>query len=779
MKKFQKMEQLKEQVAKKVKVPKLPSIPKKSKKSKVSESAKGSKLSKASGDSTASKTLKLKIPGFLKDLKDKIKIPKIKKLERKNKPGRPTQTKKPAGAVGANTEIPFYRSIAVRLIGGFMVPILGVMILGVVSYKTASGAIVNTYKESVQQTMKTMEQYVDLVVKSEKDEFSTYLKDSVLERYLKGWMEPLEETRTRREYEKKIVSKRVLDDKIHSVYFLADSTRTILPEEGVDDRDLYTEYIQTEQGKMVDDSATEWFFFGQDSETDEIIGMENSNYSLRIAKKMNTQPSVMLVNISDETVRTTMSAVDPGEGGYVALVTGDGAEFYADTKSAPSDKLIYGTDFYKDAMEKEESAGNQMIRLNGREYLFVYNRLDVGNAMVAALIPSARLLEQSAEIKKLAVILTILCAVVAMVLGVLISRQMTGTIQYILRQLRKVAKGDLTVTLKGKKQDEFGMLCDGVNDTVDHVKSLIRDVNDVSGQVQIAAQHLAKTSGTFMETSRNIQDAVIEIEGGVNKLDTGSDNCLSQMDSLSGKITNVSSNADELGKLTNETGATINAGISSVQSLTKSSEITVDITRNVIESVQQLEQKSKQISTIVSAINAIAEQTNLLSLNASIEAARAGEAGRGFSVVAEEIRKLADQCLASSGQIANIVDDIVTGTGNVVNIAKEAEAAVSSQYSVVEDTTASFRQIDGLVARLIDALQIISNNVEEMNGARNETLSAIESISDASSQTAECSSSVHMAAGTQMEAVKNLEEASKSLTEKADSLLSALATFQV
>lgn len=744
----------------KIKIPQM----KKPGKTKKTEIPNTPETAEASGTVETSKISKMSKISKLPGLSKMPKKPKLSQISQKSR---------------TKSEIPFTRSIAMRLICCFMVPIFGVMILGIVSYKTASGAIVNNYKESVQQTMKTMQQYVDLVTKTEKDEFSTYLKDSTLDRYFKGWLEPLEETRTRREYEKKIVSKMVLDDKIHSVYFLADSTRTILPKEGVDDRDLFTEYCETTQGKQVDESATEWFFFGQDDESDALIGIEDSNYSLRIAKKMNTQPAVMIINLSDEIVRTTMSAVDPGEGGYVVLVTGDGSEFYSDPQSAPEDKLVFGTDFYQAAMEQSDPAGNQMIKLNGKEYLFVYNRLDIGDAMVATLIPSARLLEQSAEIKKLAVILTIICAILATVLGALVARDMTGTIQYILRQLRKVAKGDLTVSLKSKKQDEFGLLCDGINDTVTHVKSLIRDVNEVSSQVQVAAAHLAQTSGTFMETSRNIQDAVIEIEGGVNKLDTGSDNCLSQMDSLSGKITNVSSNADELQRLTNETGETINTGIASVQSLTKSSEITVDITRNVIQSIQQLEQKSKQISSIVSAINEIAEQTNLLSLNASIEAARAGEAGRGFSVVAEEIRKLADQCLVSSGQIASIVEDIVTGTGNVVKIAKEAEAAVSSQYSVVESTTDSFRQIDGLVARLIQALQIISNNVQEMNGARNETLSAIESISDASSQTAECSSSVHMAAGTQMEAVQNLEEASRSLTEKADSLLSALASFQV
>ena len=114
---------------------------------------------------------------------------------------------------------------------------------------------------------------------------------------------------------------------------------------------------------------------------------------------------------------------------------------------------------------------------------------------------------------------------------------------------------------------------------------------------------------------------------------------------------------------------------------------------------------------------------------------------------------MADQCLSSAGQISSIVKEILSKTGEVVTIARQAEAVVSSQTGAVEDTTASFRQIDELVAQLIQALQTITNNVQEMNGARNETLSAIESISDASTQTAACSSSVHNAAGSQLDAV--------------------------
>lgn len=681
---------------------------------------------------------------------------------------------------GVKSEIPIHRSIMMRLIGGFLVPVLGVLVLGVISYQSASNAIVNTYKDSVQQTTETIQQYVSLVVSSEKDEFKTYLSDDDMKKYFGGMLDEAEQLTTFSTLQSTLGKKLVMDQKLHSIYFLADKQRSINASNRSSIKDdLFTGYANTAQGGPVTKSTADWFVFGQDDETDELIGITDSGYCLRIAKKMNEQSAVMIINISSDFIRETMQSLEPGDGGYVTMITTDGREFYADTESQPEETLVYGTDFYEKAVNSEETTGNEMITLNGQEYMFVYSKLSVGDVMITALVPSAKLLEQSSDIKTLTIVLTIICSLVSMVLGFLISNQMKGTINYILRQLRKVSKGDLTVHLTGKRNDEFGLLCEGVNDTVAHMKSLILDVNDVSQQVGEAAVHVAETSGTFMATSQNIQNAVIEIESGVNKLDTGSDNCLNQMDSLSGKINNVSSNADELEKLTGQTSNTIEAGISSVQSLTRTSETTAEITQQVILSIQELADKSRSISGIVSAINDIAEQTNLLSLNASIEAARAGEAGKGFSVVAEEIRKLADQCLESAGRISKIVDEIVSQTGDVVAIARKAEEAVRSQADVVEDTTNSFRQIDQLAEQLIQALRLISNNVQEMNGARNETLSAIESISNASTQTAECSSSVHTAAGTQLDAVKNLDAASQSLTAKAESLLDALSTFQV
>lgn len=707
------------------------------------------------------KKLKIKASGRKKE---NIRSAK-KKIDKKIKEGK--------------VDVPFYRSVGMRLVASFLIPVIGVVFLGVMSYTQASSAIVSNYKYSVQQTMLAMQQYISLVLDSEQDEFKTYLTETKFQSYFQGILTEKDERTALKEYQSNLRNKIALDAKIQSVYFLGDERRSITAALGRIEGDKFTDYSKTTQGKDVCQDVTSWYVFGKDDEADNAIGLDSGDYCLRIAKKVVTNPGVMLINISGEYIRESMNSLDPGEGGYVALVTTDGKEFYADPKTAPESQLFYGTDFYNAALESEESEGNQMVQVDGKEYMFVYSKVRLGNVMVVSMIPSARLLQETEGIKKLTVILSIVCVIIALILGMLISRQISGTIRNIMRQLRKVSHGDLTVHLSIKTKDEFGLLCASVNDTVEHMKGLIRDVNDVSQQVGEAAMNVAKASGTFLETSQDIQSAVEEIESGVSRLDSGSDNCMNQMDMLSGKINNVSSNAIQIEQLTTQTNDTINTGISSVQTLTQSAEQTAEITRDVIVSIGELEEKSKAISNIVSAINDIAEQTNLLSLNASIEAARAGEAGRGFSVVAEEIRKLADQCLESSRRISGIVEEIIGKTEEVVVTARQAEQVVSSQSDVVEDTTNSFRQIESLVGDLVLALQTISSNVQEMNGARNETLSAIESISDASTQTAECSSSVHVAAGTQLEAIQNLDEASQSLTNKAESLLDTLSSFQV
>lgn len=721
----------------------------------------------------------------------KVKAPKAPKTPKAPKAPKTPKAPKAAKAAKApkkvkgpkvkqeKINVPFFKSIRFRLIGSFLIPILCIIVLGIMSFQLASKALINSYKDSSTQTAEMMQQYMDLIVASEKDDIKSYLSNSDATMLMADAFNEVDAGLKRRSLKDELQNRLARDSKLEGVYLLTDGGRSVAAGSPVTEVNAYSTYMTTNQGQMVASDKFTWQMFGQDLETDDALGIKTEDYVLRMVRHYDNAKAVIVVNIDSYFVREAMQVMNPGKGGYVCFITNDGKEFYSDGLLKIEKNKIYGTKFYEKAVKSSNKSGNELVTVDGKKYLFVYSKMDLDGSLVTALIPESEMLAKANEIKQMTVIVTVVATLIALALGILMSSNMLGTISYILRQLGKVAKGDLTVQLVSKNQDEFGLLCNGVNQTVYHVKDLITNVTEISGELNDAASYVKDASGTFMETSNDIQGAVSEIEIGVNRLDSGSDDCMNQMDSLSGKITNVSTNASEIEKLTAATSDSINAGITSVQGLTKSAESTTIITQNVIEAIEQLEEKSKSISKIVLAINDIAEQTNLLSLNASIEAARAGDAGRGFSVVAEEIRKLSDQCLASSGQISEIVGEIVVQTGDVVKIARQAEDVVSSQAGAVEETTESFRMIDQQVEQLLIALQTISENVSKMDESRSGTMEAIESISAVSAETAACSSSVYTTAGTQLKAITELDAAAENLRARADKLVEVLETFQV
>ena len=680
---------------------------------------------------------------------------------------------------GHSLEVPFYKSISLRLIICFLIPVIGILVLGSVSYNSASKAIINSYKKSISQTVGMQQKYINLAVSSEIDEFKNYFTDSSLRTFFGGKMDIIEASNLKKKYNSRLVSKLSMDEKAGGAYFIADGGRSLQGGKALLPADAYSAYMETGQGAIVNANPNDWLLFGQDKEADGVLGIDTQTYSIRIPRMFQGQDVCLIVDIDREFIRSVLASIDTGKGGCVVLVTSDGKEFYAEPGIEIKNTLIYGTEIYNKAVAAAEPTGNQMAVIKGNESLFVYGKMETGNALVAAVIPSGRLLAETREIKMVSFLLTAVFAILALILGLLISRKISGIINYILHKLHKVAGGDLTVHLESRNRDEFGLLCDGVNQTVSQMKAILEDVKSVSSELNDTISYVAKATNVFIETSENIKNVAAEIETGAGKLDKGSVDCLGNMELLSGIISNVSANTMEISRLAVETGKTISSGIDIIKGLGESTEVTTSITRNVISSIQELEKKSKSISIIVSAINDISEQTGLLSINASIEAARAGDVGKGFVVVAEEIGKLSGQCLESAGQISGIVTEIIKQTNDVVLAAKETEQAVSSQSGIVSGTTQSFMQIGSQIDNLSGALETITNNVHDMDISRNKTLGTIEDISVVSAKTSECSENVSLAALKQSDAIKDLDSLAKQLHTKADFLVEILGSFQL
>lgn len=677
------------------------------------------------------------------------------------------------------TEIPFYQRIKTKLIASFMLIILCIIILGVSSYSKSSNGITSTYEESAGQTMKMMVEYLDLAFDNIQSNYQPYLAASDLDYYVKGLLKTdnMRQTTTYNSYKSELGKLVTADPLVSNFYLISDIVDSITTSQTTT-KELYSLYTATEAGAEAKSNMYAYYWFGSQPDLDEALNTSSKNYAVRLVRHYPGASAYMIVDVKRDVVINTLSSLDAGEGSIVALITRDGKEVLSDDTFSPDGSPVFTShDFYTAALASEEESGSSDVTVDGIDYLFLYHKLTDQNAIICSLIPKSHILAQVKDIGNTTIILVIISSLLAIFIGTYFANGMGSTISNITSQLRKVAKGDLTVEVKTKRKDEFKLLTEGITEMIANMKLLIQNVSDMSKELTEAAGFVSDSSSTFMQTSQDIQFAISDIESGVNQLDVDSADCLSQMDSLSGKISTVSASTTEISKLTTKTNASILNGMNSMEGLNESALATSQITTKVITAIEQLEERSRSIGHIVDAINEIAEETNLLSLNASIEAARAGEAGRGFSVVAEQIRKLADQSLNSAKEINKIIDQMIDQTHDVVETAKQAETIVDTQKEAVNTTTASFNEMSDQITNLVSSLTTITSDVDSMGVSRDTTLSAIESISAISEETSAASSNVNDTAVRQLDSVTKLDSAASNLAKRAEELTELLKQF--
>lgn len=664
------------------------------------------------------------------------------------------------------------------MIFAFLIPVIFIIALGVVSYQKATTQIVATYRDSVDQTVSMMNQYLTLSFDTVQSSYKSYMNDDTLQKYLNGMFDndASASFNTPNTYEDDFIKAVTTDALISNIYVLSDKEKTISTTKTAE-TGLLSAYLESAQGQILSADKAKYYLFGNQSELDAKLGTDASKYSVRLARYFTNAPAMLVIDFKPSVLEDTLSSLDGGEGSLVGFVTCDGTEYLSSLSDSTEGSAFVGKDYVTEAFASEEASGSSYVEDDN--YLFLYSKIGSRNAMICALIPQANIIGQTAEIKNISMILVIAASIVAILLGSVLAGQYGGSIYYFIRRLKKVSAGDLTIEVHSKRNDEFQLLAEGICDMINHMKLLVSGLKDVNEELSRAANDMSAASQHFLTTSQDIRSQVGEMRQGIKKLDEGSEDCMQQMDSLSGTIGSVSTHSDQISELATGTASAIHTGIESVEHLKENTSSTIQITSSIVDTIGKLTEKSKAISSITEAINEIAEQTNLLSLNASIEAARAGEAGKGFAVVAQEIQKLADQSLRSSGEISRIIEEIETTTEEATQVARQAESIVDDQNQAVNSTTDSFRQIDNKVEELLKSLQQINDSVADMENQRNTTLSAISGISAVSAETAAGSSNVATAAEKQLTAIQELDKATSALAARSEELTALLSGFQV
>lgn len=342
----------------------------------------------------------------------------------------------------------------------------------------------------------------------------------------------------------------------------------------------------------------------------------------------------------------------------------------------------------------------------------------------------------------------------------------------ILDPLRKLgdvmevaAAGDLTVRAEIIHQDEIGVLTDDCNHLIGSLSDIASNVRRSAESVSAAATELSASSEEINSSTMEISTSVQQIAHGAELQSRKVEETTSAMEAIVATVASVSERADEASRITQDASRfALHGEEATAQAITKIGDVQQAIV-TLASSVELLGRRSAEIGKIVDVITSIADQTNLLSLNAAIEAARAGESGRGFSVVAEEVRKLAEGSGKAAEQIGELIKEVQAETAKAVKYMEIGTTEVAVGAEVVGKTGEVLREINDAVSRTAALADEIA---KAMNEQRDGTASVDRAMHDIAAVVEQNAASAEETAAAAEEQTACMQEVSSSAQDLAD-----------
>lgn len=371
-------------------------------------------------------------------------------------------------------------------------------------------------------------------------------------------------------------------------------------------------------------------------------------------------------------------------------------------------------------------------------------------------------------------------AVLALAIGALVARAVSKPLQIMLANVRELAAGNLRVAkINTESQDEAGQLALAFNQMTKSLANLVRSVTESSGKVTSSAHQLLTVTEQGSKASGQIAISVTEVASGTEKQAGAVSETVAAIEEINANIQVVAEAVQRVTTLTTKTAVTTEDGQISVKQAVEQMDNISEGTHSVKNSITLMADGSEQIAGIAGLITSIAEQTNLLALNAAIEAARAGEQGRGFSVVAEEVRKLAEKAKSASEQISALVVINRENLSHAIRAIDAEEVYVNDGIQMVNKAGDNLNDILTMVNEVSEQINGISSSIQQMAGGSQQIVSGVQDIGAVSQSTAGQAATVSSAIDEFTASIDEISLSCLSLTDLAQNLQIEVGNFKL
>lgn len=373
---------------------------------------------------------------------------------------------------------------------------------------------------------------------------------------------------------------------------------------------------------------------------------------------------------------------------------------------------------------------------------------------------------------------------IATLLGIIVvlwfARRIANPINQVTNRMNVLANGDLTQeSIKIKRKDEVGQLAGSLNLMQTKMKEIMKNISNASEVMSANSEELTQSSNEVKSGTELIAVTMEELSSGSEVQAHSATDLSMTMSEFAAKVEAVNEHGESLKAASVKVLDMTNEGRQLMDGSTEQMAAIDQIVKDSVKNVNQLNTRSHEISKLVVVIKDIADQTNLLALNAAIEAARAGEQGRGFSVVAEEVRKLAEQTASSVTEITEIVHNIQEGFELVTRSLEHGYSEVEKGTLKIEETGKTFHHISQSIAEMTESFQNITVNMAQIQAGSQEMNGSIQEIAAAAEESAAGIEQTSASIQQTNSAMEEVALSSESLAKLAEELNEVVRQFKL